>query len=95
MKKKLTKKEQINVLRLFFTISNAAFDMANKINAALAYCHNQNPPFISKMEILHNSALQEILKEDPDMDKMKKYLEQIESLAEENKLQSKTKLNHD
>ena len=68
-------KEEVKIiqrLRQFFTISVAVFDMQNTVHSALGY---KIPK--SYMHSLHLEALEEVNKIDPDLDKMKQYLENL------------------
>ena len=67
------------LLRNFFRISSAAFNFTNAVNLALN--GNISP---SEMQQLHQIALQEIEKLNPDMSKIDNLLAEMERLAELN-----------
>jgi len=72
--------KRIEELRIFFRISNAAFDFKN---AMQSYLYGVRIP--SRMEQLHKMALQEIEKENPDLSgTIDALLAEMESLAELN-----------
>jgi len=92
MKKKPTKKEQkINALRSYYIASTNAFTFVNVINATMACWHNQHPPIMLKLEVLHDLALKEIMKDNPDLKMMDKYMQEIQLLIEENKKPNQAK----
>ena len=65
-----------NALKQFFTISNAAFTMMNNISEAMGYLPHQ-----TTMQTLHQLALQELKKEDPNMAYIDDLLVQMDGLA--------------
>ena len=72
--------KRIEQLRIFFRISNAAFDFKNTMQSIF---NMERSP--SRMEQLHKMALQEIEKENPDLSgTIDALLAEMESLAELN-----------
>jgi len=67
----------INQLRIFFRMSNAAFDFSTKVNEATG-----GSGAGSEMQELHMVALIEVEKEEPDMVVLNNLLAQMEKLAE-------------
>jgi hypothetical protein len=80
-------KDKITSLRIFFTTSKTAFDLVRNISLIMGnHFYTQ-----SLMEVLHDMAYIEIMKENPDMDKINDYLKEMELLADQkNKLDNKT-----
>ena len=70
----------IESLRTFFRITTASFAYVKLINSAVYGIYAP-----SEMESLHNVALFEIEKENPDMQVMASLLKEMEELAEHNK----------
>ena len=72
----------ITKLREFFRISNAIFELQNKIqlncNDGIVNVH------VNDMQELHKLALEEIEKENPDLSKVEKLLSEMENLSERN-----------
>lgn len=73
--------QPIDAIRTFFKISVAAFDMRNTIVEAIG--QTVTP---SVMETLHRLALNESMKDNPDMEFIDNALLRMEELAEINKL---------
>jgi len=71
--------KKIKTLRMFFRVSNAAFEFQNSIQLAIS---GHITP--SKMHQLHKLALVEIEKENPDLSIIVNLLEEMEKLAELN-----------
>ena len=71
--------KKIKTLRMFFRVSNAAFEFQNSIQMAIS---GHIAP--SKMHQLHKLALVEIEKENPDLSIIDNLLEEMEKLAESN-----------
>jgi hypothetical protein len=67
------------VLRQFFAISVAAFEMQHSISKAFGYLGTK-----SYMHFLHLNAQEEINKENPDLKKMDKFLSMMEEAAKDN-----------
>lgn len=78
--------EHIETLKLFFTISNAAFEFQRTTMAALGHV-----PHPTAMEMLHKMALQELDKPEPNAALLDGLLFQMEQLAEQNKRDSEEK----
>lgn len=68
---------KIKTLRIFFRISNAAFEFQNSIQLAISGYVSQ-----SKKHQLYKLALVEIEKENPDLSLIDKLLVEMESTAE-------------
>lgn len=77
---------QIQTLKRFFKISNAAFEFKNTLLAALG--HHPHP---TAMEHLHRMALLELEKEEPNAAFLDGLLFQMEQIAEHNKRESDEK----
>ena len=75
MKAELHKK-----LKVFFTVTTAAFTMKHSISAAFGHI-----PAPTAMETLHRMALAELEKDHPDGALLDAMLFQMEKLAEQNK----------
>ena len=71
--------KQIETLRTVFRISTAAFVFAHKVAEATGKYMVTQP-----METLHWLALEELEKENPDMQKVDYLLAQMEELATQN-----------
>lgn len=80
-------KELQNKLKIFFSISTAAFTMMHSVSSALG----KTDQSISPMEMLHRIALAEIEKEEPDINLIDTLLLQMEQLAEQNKNKTRTR----
>lgn len=71
--------KKIETLKVFFTISVGTFDLMATIQKAFG--KNCLP---TAMEMLHRIALIEINKENPNLELIDSYLQEMELLAEEN-----------
>lgn len=78
--------QQIQTLKRFFKISNAAFEFKNTMLAALGHV-----PHPTAMEQLHRMALQELERDEPNTAFLDGLLFQMEQLAEQNKRESEEK----
>ena len=77
------KQKKIKVLRQFFTISVAAFEMQYTISKAFGYLGTK-----SYMHLLHLNAQEEINKENPSLEKMNKFLAMMEEEVVKNSKQN-------
>lgn len=68
--------KNIEQLRIFFRITNAAFDFKKKVHAAIGVLESS-----SEMQELHRVALVEVEKENPDEAVILELLAEMESLA--------------
>lgn len=75
----MKEQKKIKVLKQFFAISVAAFEMQYSISKAFGYLGTK-----SYMHLLHLSAQEEINKENPSLEKMDKFLAMIEKAAMDN-----------
>ena len=80
----MEKKQKIKILRQFFSISVAAFEMQYTISQALG-----NVGTKSYMHSLHINAKEEIDKENPNLEIVDKYLAMMEDEADKNNLPPK------
>ena len=71
----------IETLRKFFRTSNAAFEFMEKIQVI----YTNKIIIHSPMRLLHKTALDEIEKDQPDMQIMDNLIEEMERLAEYNR----------
>ena len=76
--------EAIQTLRTFFRISNAAFNLKKQILISISGYY-----LPTSMEVYHQIALQEIEKENPNMQLMDRLLAIMESIASEASKESK------
>jgi hypothetical protein len=74
--------DKIKALRIFFRISNAAFECYNSI-----MCELSGYIAPTKMQQLHKMALSEIEKENPDLTIIDKLLAEMAKIVEINKNQ--------
>lgn len=70
----------IEILRRFFAISVAAFEMQHSISKAFGYLGMK-----SYMHLLHLNAQEEINKENPSLEKMYKFLAMMEETVKKAK----------
>ena len=75
----MEEQKKIKVLRQFFAISVAAFEMQHSISKAFGYLGAK-----SYMHLLHLNAQEEINKENPDLKKTDKFLAMMEEEAKDN-----------
>jgi len=75
----MEEQKKIKVLKQFFAISVAAFEMQHIISKAFGYLGTK-----SYMHSLHLNAQEEINKENPSLEKIDKFLTMMESAAKEN-----------
>lgn len=75
------KNKQIETLKIYFEISNAAFEFQRSITSALGYV-----PHPTEMEILHNMALAELYKPEPNLGFIDYLLVKMEALAKQKPL---------
>lgn len=75
----MEEQKKIKVLRQFFAISVAAFEMQHSISKAFGYLGTK-----SYMHLLHLNAQEEINKENPNLKKMDKFLAMMEEAAKDN-----------
>lgn len=68
--------KNIEELRIFFRLSNATLDYAQKVNTAIGIVHLE-----SEMQQLHRAALVEVEKESPDIGILDGLLEKMQNLA--------------
>lgn len=71
--------KDIETLRKFFRISNAAFTFSDAVVSAFG-----GIPITNKMRALHSLALNEVEKDCPDMDLISILLKEMEQMAEKN-----------
>lgn len=74
----------IEQLRVFFRVSNAAFEFSRSFKKAFGL-----PDEVSKMEELHVLALSEVEKENPDMAVLDYLLKRMQDLAKQNSYDSR------
>ena len=68
--------KSINTLRTFFRLSNAVFNFQNNVQLiTIGYISK------TKMQQLHEIALEEIEKENPDLNKIDRLLQEMELLT--------------
>ena len=79
MKKEISEKDRIEILRKFFRISNTGINCATSIQAALTGRVIDTPIYH-----LHRMALTEVEKDNPNLEIIDYLLMQMELLAEEN-----------
>lgn len=75
--------QPIEVLKKFFTISCAMFDMQRTILNAI---NPERVEYMSSMESLHRIALAELNKEVPNMPYLSYLIANMEDLADKNKV---------
>ena len=75
----MEEQEKIKVLKQFFAISVAAFEMQHSISKAFGYLGT-----ISYMHLLHLNAQEEINKENPSLENMDKFLAMMEVAVKDN-----------
>jgi adenine C2-methylase RlmN of 23S rRNA A2503 and tRNA A37 len=74
----MEEQKKIKVLKQFFAISVAAFEMQHSISKAFGYLGTK-----SYMNLLHLNAQEEINKEKPSLEKMDKFLAMMEEAAKD------------
>ena len=72
----MNKKVVIKLLRTFFSISNAIFDIEK-----IVQLHLNGIIIPKKMQYLHKLAMEELEKENPDLEIIDKLLAEMENLA--------------
>jgi|TARA_R110000822_G_C15218142_1_gene483990 hypothetical protein len=75
----MEEQKKIKVLKQFFAISVAAFEMQHSISKAFGYLGTK-----SYMHLLHLNAQEEINKEKPSLENMDKFLAMMEEAAKDN-----------
>ena len=75
----MEEQKKIKVLKQFFAISVAAFEMQHSISKAFGYLGTK-----SYMHLLHLNAQKEINKEKPSLENMDKFLAMMEEAAKDN-----------
>jgi len=75
----MEEQNKIKVLKQFFAISVAAFEMQHSVSKALGYLGTK-----SYMHLLHLNAQEEINKENPSLEKMDKFLAMMEVATKDN-----------
>ena len=75
----MEEQKKIKVLKQFFAISVAAFEMQHSISKAFGYLGTK-----SYMHLLHLNAQKEINKERPSLEKIDKFLAMMEEAAKDN-----------
>jgi len=75
----MEEQKKIKVLKQFFAISVAAFEMQHSISKVFGYLGTK-----SYMHLLHLNAQEEINKEKPSLEKMDKFLAMMEAAAKDN-----------